>query len=118
MGLRFVILEKTKQKTKLDAIKIASPRILTVRSGQAGPLDLPFRNFKNCLSLLLASGSIVIVWIHLGILRTRDGELTASGDFSCARAAYTVVSWMLLGCAGAAAWRRSGYYGAAERRRE
>ena len=36
----------------------------------------------------------------LGILRTRGGELLLLAIFHAARAAYIVVNWMLLGCAG------------------
>ena len=54
------------------------------------------------------------VWIHLGILRTRGVEIAASGVLSCCscrlRCCWLDAAWMR--------WRRSGYYGAADRRRE
>ena len=39
-------------------------------------------------------------WSLACVWGTRGGELAASGDLSAARAAYTVVNWMLLGCTG------------------
>ena len=51
--------KKTKRKPKLDAIKIASPRILTFRPGCA---ELLSRNFQNCLYLLVGALPFEIAW--------------------------------------------------------
>ena len=54
-----------KLKTKLDAIKTASPRILTAWPGWASPFSLPSCNFKNCLCLTLTL-TYSVYW--LGVL--------------------------------------------------
>ena len=56
IGPRYVIsVTENEAKTKLDAMKIASHHILTLRPGCA---KLPSRSFKNCLYLLV--GGIAI----------------------------------------------------------